>query len=61
MEYKKKSVVAGHICLDVLPLMSHLSSGHFATLFQSGHLISVGEGLFSKGYPNYNVGLALHN
>ena len=60
MKHKKTAVVAGHICLDVLPEMSHLPAGKFASLFQPGHLISVGEALFATGGPVSNVGLALH-
>jgi sugar/nucleoside kinase (ribokinase family) len=60
MKHKKKAVVAGHICLDVLPEMRHLPAGQFATLFQPGHLISVGEPLFATGGPVSNVGLALY-
>lgn len=57
---KKTAVVAGHICLDVLPEMGHLPSGQFADLFQPGHLVSVGEAVFASGGPVSNVGLALH-
>ena len=60
MEAKKTAVVAGHICLDVLPKMEHLPRGQFESLFQPGHLISVGEAIFSTGGPVSNVGLALH-
>ncbi len=60
MEAKKTAVVAGHICLDVLPEMGHLPSGQFADLFQPGHLVSVGEAMFATGGPVSNVGLALH-
>jgi sugar/nucleoside kinase (ribokinase family) len=60
MKPKKKAVVAGHICLDVLPEMTHLPAGQFAALFQPGHLITVGEALFATGGPVSNVGLALH-
>ena len=60
MKNKKTAVVAGHICLDVLPEMGHLPSGQFSALFQPGHLVSVGEAMFSTGGPVSNVGLALH-
>lgn len=60
MEDKKTAVVAGHICLDVLPKMGHLPRGQFESLFRPGHLISVGEAIFSTGGPVSNVGLALH-
>jgi sugar/nucleoside kinase (ribokinase family) len=57
----KRAVVAGHICLDVIPDLAHLSTGQFEQLFQPGHLISVGEATFSTGGPVSNVGLALHH
>jgi len=56
----KTAIVAGLICLDVLPQMNHLPTGEFGTLFQPGHLISVGEAMFATGGPVANVGLALH-
>ena len=56
----KKAVVAGHICLDVIPDFEHLPAGQFEQLFQPGHLISAGEAAFSTGGPVSNVGLALH-
>jgi sugar/nucleoside kinase (ribokinase family) len=57
---KKKTVVAGHICLDVIPDFRHLPAGQFEQLFQPGHLVSAGEADFSTGGPVSNVGLALH-
>ncbi len=60
MPEKKTAIVAGHICLDILPRMDHLPTGEFGSLFQPGHLISVGEALFATGGPVSNVGLALH-
>ena len=56
----KTVIVAGHICLDVLPDMAHLSPGQFTTQFQPGHLVSVGQAVFATGGPVSNVGLALH-
>lgn len=57
----KKAVVAGHICLDVLPDMSHLPAGQFEALFRPGHLITVGESIFATGGAVPNVGLTLHH
>lgn len=57
---KITAIVAGHICLDVLPEMGHLPSGEFDSLFQPGHLISVGQAMFATGGPVSNVGLALN-
>jgi sugar/nucleoside kinase (ribokinase family) len=59
--FTKKVVVAGHICLDVIPEFGHLPPGQFEQLFQPGHLVSAGEAAFSTGGPVSNVGLALHH
>lgn len=53
-------VVAGHICLDVIPELSHIPAGAFGDLFQPGHLINVGPALFCTGGPVSNTGLALY-
>ena len=42
------------------PKNGHLPTGQFESLFQPGHLISVGEAIFSTGGPVSNVGLALN-
>lgn len=60
MSDEKRVVVAGHICLDVIPDLGHLPAGQFGTLFQPGHLISAGKIKFSTGGPVSNAGLALH-
>jgi sugar/nucleoside kinase (ribokinase family) len=52
-------VVAGHICLDVIPNLDHLPRGAFTSLFQPGHLINAGPALFSTGGSVSNTGLAL--
>ena len=56
----KTAIVAGHICLDVIPQMDHLPIGDFGRRFQPGHLTSVGKAMFATGGPVSNVGLALH-
>jgi len=53
-------VVAGHICLDILPDMNLIPAGQFAQQFQPGRLIEVGAAAFSTGGPVSNTGLALH-
>ena len=53
-------VVAGHICLDVIPNLDHLPAGKFGEVFQPGHLINVGPALFCTGGAVSNTGLALH-
>jgi sugar/nucleoside kinase (ribokinase family) len=54
------AVVAGHICVDVIPKLDHISSGQFMQLFQPGRLIVSGPATFSTGGPVSNTGLALH-
>ncbi|MCS7178493.1 MAG: carbohydrate kinase family protein [Anaerolineae bacterium] len=53
-------VVAGHLCLDIIPQWGSLSPGVFITLFQPGRLIAVGPATVSTGGPVSNTGLALH-
>jgi sugar/nucleoside kinase (ribokinase family) len=60
MNSKKRVVVAGHICLDVIPNLGHVPSGQFGTLFRPGHLISTGSAEFATGGSVANTGLALH-
>ena len=59
MAGKFSAVVAGHVCLDVIPALDHMAEGVFAELFRPGHLINVGPALFSTGGPVSNTGLAL--
>jgi sugar/nucleoside kinase (ribokinase family) len=60
MSIPKTAVVAGHICLDVIPSLEHLPAGQFERCFQPGHLISAGAAAFTTGGPVSNTGLALH-
>ena len=55
-----KAVVAGHICLDVIPDLSAIRPGELEALFQPGHLIEVGPITLSTGGAVSNTGLALH-
>ena len=57
---KFSAVVAGHICLDMIPNLAALGQGQFSELFQPGHLIVAGAATFSPGGPVPNTGLALH-
>jgi len=54
------AVVAGHICLDVIPDLSHSPREKFEQLFLPGRLLEVGPITFSTGGPVANTGLALH-
>lgn len=55
-----EAVVAGHICLDVIPGFAHLPPGKMGDLLQPGRLITAGPAVFSTGGPVSNTGLALH-
>lgn len=52
-------VVAGHICLDVIPDLSR-GLGAFERVFRPGRLLVVGPVTFSAGGPVANSGLALN-
>jgi sugar/nucleoside kinase (ribokinase family) len=54
------AVVAGHICLDLIPDMGALEADRFHETFQPGHLIEVGSATMSTGGAVSNTGLALH-
>ena len=56
----KKAVVAGHICLDIIPSFDDIPSGKFFELFQPGLMLQIGPPHFSTGGPVSNTGLALH-
>jgi sugar/nucleoside kinase (ribokinase family) len=53
-------LVAGHICLDLIPRLDGLPAGQFASQFQPGRLIEVGPIAFSTGGCVANTGLALN-
>ncbi len=60
MDEPLQAIVAGHICLDVIPDLSQVPGEQFAAQFQPGHLVGVGAATFSTGGPVSNTGLALH-
>jgi sugar/nucleoside kinase (ribokinase family) len=53
-------VVAGHICLDIIPDLSALETGALASLLRPGQLVEVGDAALSTGGAVSNTGLALH-
>ncbi len=53
-------VVAGHLCLDLIPGLDHLPPGRFEQLFAPGRLILTGPVSISTGGPVSNTGLSLH-
>jgi sugar/nucleoside kinase (ribokinase family) len=57
---KFRAVVAGHICLDMIPNLDHLKPGQFSELFKPGRLIVAGAVTFAPGGPVPNTGIALH-
>lgn len=54
------AVVAGHICLDIIPDFGTLNAQGFAQAFQPGRLLEVGEATLCTGGSVSNTGLALH-
>jgi sugar/nucleoside kinase (ribokinase family) len=53
------AVVAGHLCLDVIPDLSGTSQDRFGQVFSPGRLSIVGPATFCTGGPVSNTGLAL--
>lgn len=53
-------VVAGHLCLDVIPDLSGTTAEQFRRAFAPGKLLEVGAAALSTGGAVSNVGLALH-
>jgi sugar/nucleoside kinase (ribokinase family) len=53
-------VVAGHLCLDLIPGIAASSQGKLETLLQPGQLLEVGPATFATGGAASNTGLALH-
>jgi len=60
MEKALGAVVAGHICLDIIPAMQAVPRGDFQETFLPGHLIEVGAAALCTGGAVSNTGLALH-
>ncbi len=54
------TVVAGHICLDVIPEFINGRRTHIEEIFKPGRLINIGDVAISTGGPVSNTGLALH-
>ena len=59
MEKILGAVVAGHICLDIIPEIQALPAGGFNETFLPGHLLEVGPATLSTGGVVFNTGLAL--
>ncbi len=56
----RRAIVAGHICLDIIPDVSAIEAGVFNANFRPGHLLEAGAATLSTGGPVSNTGLALH-
>lgn len=54
----KSCIVAGHICLDVIPTL--LTKENFESTFRPGRLLEAGPVVISTGGAVSNTGLALH-
>lgn len=54
----KSCIVAGHICLDVIPAL--LGAGDFESTFRPGRLLEAGPAVMSTGGAVSNTGLAMH-
>jgi sugar/nucleoside kinase (ribokinase family) len=57
---KLSAIVAGHLCLDIIPQIIGIAPEAFRAAFMPGHLIDVGPVALSTGGPVSNTGLALH-
>lgn len=54
------AIVAGHLCLDIIPEMAGLTPEQFRAAFTPGRLVEIGPSAVSTGGPVSNTGLALH-
>jgi len=55
------AVIAGHICLDILPDFEVAAGRDPQSLIKPGALVQIGVAQFSSGGPVSNTGLALHH
>jgi sugar/nucleoside kinase (ribokinase family) len=53
------AIIAGHICLDIIPNLAH-TDGAFNAILQPGKLVDIGVAQVSTGGTVSNTGLALH-
>ncbi|MGO4495227.1 carbohydrate kinase family protein [Paenibacillus sp. 2RAB27] len=59
MSGKAEVIVAGHICLDIIPTIDEKQSS-LAALLSPGKLVNIGPAVISTGGAVSNTGLALH-
>jgi sugar/nucleoside kinase (ribokinase family) len=55
-----EAIVAGHLCLDIIPDLTTLAPGEFDAAFQPGRLVKSGPVKLTAGGAVSNTGLALH-
>lgn len=60
MKKKMDIVVAGHICLDIIPDFGSIRVNRVEDIIQPGRLINVKKATVSSGGPVSNTGFALH-
>ncbi|HTP07408.1 MAG TPA: carbohydrate kinase family protein [Anaerolineae bacterium] len=56
----RRAIVAGHICLDIIPDVTAIEPGVFNANFRPGHLLEAGAATLATGGPVSNTGLSLH-
>ncbi|MDI6785038.1 MAG: carbohydrate kinase family protein, partial [bacterium] len=56
---KIDAVIAGHICLDIIPTFPKLDAKTMGQIFVPGTLVKIGAAAISTGGPVSNTGLAL--
>lgn len=54
------AIVAGHLCLDIIPDLSTFTSGQFDASFKPGRLTQCGSAALTTGGAVSNTGIALH-
>lgn len=57
MQKQFEVIVAGHLCLDIIP---NLKTNRSENLFQPGRLVNIGQALLTTGGAVSNTGIALH-
>ena len=56
----KSALVAGHICLDIIPGFDTIPNGQFLSLLQPGKMITTGPAALATGGAVSNTGLSLY-
>lgn len=50
-------MIAGHVCLDIIPQFKHTNTTHIEEIFRPGKLVNVGQVKISTGGPVSNTGI----